>query len=253
MKLLFLGAGSAFTLDKANFHSNMLLLADNGEKLLIDCGSDARFSLFEQGYTYKDISDVYISHLHADHAGGLEWLAFSTKFDPSCQKPTLHIHKTLAPSLWQNVLYGGLSSISGEVVNLSSFFNVNTIKMDKGFHWQNIYLQLVQMLHVPKAFSIAYSYGVFFTVNRKTIFITTDTQFSPHLYEYYYKNADLIFHDCETALVPSTVHSHYQELCTLPDDIKSKIWLYHYNSGEKPDAKSDGFLGFVAKGQVFEL
>lgn len=37
----------------------------------------------------------------------------------------------------------------------------------------------------------------------------------------------------------------------MPEDIKAKMWLYHYSDGDLPDAKQDGFLGFVAKGQVF--
>ncbi|MEM7589467.1 MAG: ribonuclease Z, partial [Myxococcota bacterium] len=28
---------------------------------------------------------------------------------------------------------------------------------------------------------------------------------------------------------------------------------YHYNSGKLPDAKKDGFLGFVKRGQVFDF
>jgi ribonuclease BN (tRNA processing enzyme) len=82
MELVALGTGSAFTLK--NFQSNYLL---KGEKnLLIDCGGDIRFSLKEQNMSYKDIDAVYISHLHADHQGGLEYLAFCSYFDPSKKK-----------------------------------------------------------------------------------------------------------------------------------------------------------------------
>lgn len=71
MKLIFLGTGSAFTIGASNFHSNMILEDDHKNQLLIDCGSDARFSLHEQGFSHRHITDVYISHLHADHAGVL--------------------------------------------------------------------------------------------------------------------------------------------------------------------------------------
>ncbi|MGL5193292.1 MAG: MBL fold metallo-hydrolase, partial [Chroococcales cyanobacterium] len=70
MKLTFLGSGSAFTVGANNYHSNVLLESDRGTKLLIDCGSDIRFSLHEAGYSHLDITDIYISHLHSDHAGG---------------------------------------------------------------------------------------------------------------------------------------------------------------------------------------
>lgn len=71
MKLVFLGSGSAFTMQ--NRQSNMIIEL-NGRKLLIDVGSDIRFSLKLMGYNFKDIDEVYLSHLHADHIGGLEWL-----------------------------------------------------------------------------------------------------------------------------------------------------------------------------------
>ena len=92
MKLIFLGSGSAFTMD--NYQSNMILetetteveslslshkgvdvdvdLATTRKRLLIDCGSDIRWSLAEQGLSYKDIQNIYISHLHPDHFSGLE-------------------------------------------------------------------------------------------------------------------------------------------------------------------------------------
>ena len=84
MKMTFIGSGAAFTSN--NYHSN-ILIESNDKKLLIDCGSDARFALRDLGYSYKDIDSIYISHIHADHSGGLEWLGFSRKFDASCTKP----------------------------------------------------------------------------------------------------------------------------------------------------------------------
>ena len=90
MSIAFLGVGSAFTSAK-DYQSNLLITAQSGKKMLIDCGSDARFSLAEWGLENNieklDIDAVYISHLHADHIGGLEWLAFSTYFNPNIPKP----------------------------------------------------------------------------------------------------------------------------------------------------------------------
>src|ERR1700733_14991425 len=99
MRLIFVGSGSAFTVGANNYQSNMLL--ESGQKrLLIDCGTDIRLSLYELGYTYRDIRHVFVSHLHADHIGGLEWLAFTSKFNSGCQKPCLHINHQLVEDLW---------------------------------------------------------------------------------------------------------------------------------------------------------
>ena len=254
MKLIFLGSGSAFTLGTDNFHSNMLLVADNKSTMLIDCGSDARMSLHRLGFTHLDINNVYISHLHADHAGGLEWLAFTRKFDPrSTGKPTLIICEALVHDLWNKTLAGGLSSIQGELTKLSTFFKVSPIPVNGSFSWQALDFRIIQTVHVVNGFSLMQSYGLIFAVNGMSVFITTDTQFSPHQLLDFYEMSDIIFHDCETAAARSGVHAHYNELKTLPAHIRAKMWLYHYNPVELPDAKADGFRGFVMRGQAFDF
>lgn len=72
LKMTFLGSGSAFTVGPDNYHSNVLLEIGK-DSLLIDAGSDLRHSLREQNRGYLDIKNVYITHLHGDHTGGLEW------------------------------------------------------------------------------------------------------------------------------------------------------------------------------------
>ncbi|MEC4984711.1 MAG: ribonuclease Z, partial [Oscillatoria sp. PMC 1076.18] len=62
MKLVFLGSGSAFTIGGDNFQSNIIIESENEKKLLVDCGSDLRFSLDALGLSYLDITDIYISH-----------------------------------------------------------------------------------------------------------------------------------------------------------------------------------------------
>lgn len=231
----------------------MLLTNDDGKSILIDCGSDARLALHELGKTHKDISDVYISHLHADHAGGLEWLAFSKKFDSNCNKPNLFICERLKEDLWNHVLSGGLSSIQTEVASLEYYFNVNPIKENGTFIWENIEFRIVQTIHVMDGFRIMPSYGLIFTVDGLKVFITTDSQVAPYQIRDLYKSVDIIFQDCEVSDCKSHVHANYNELITLDESIKNKMWLYHYNSSTLPDAVKDGFRGFVKKGQCFDF
>ncbi len=250
MKLIFMGAGSAFSLE--NYQSNMILQDDDGTLLLIDCGADARFALQALGISYKQIDSVYISHLHSDHVGGLEWLGFTRKFDPSCVKPVLYISRFIKTELWSNVLSGGMLSLQGEVADLDTYFDVYSIPKDQGFIWDSVAFQLVQAVHIMSGFHIVPSFGLLFTINGIRTFLTTDTQYSPHQIIDFYTQADIIFHDCETSPYKSGVHAHYSELCTLPVDIKQKMWLYHYNDGNLPNAEADGFAGFVKKGQAFD-
>lgn len=254
MKLIFIGSGSAFTVGADNYQSNMILEDDSGKKLLVDCGSDARFALHELGLSYKDIEAVYISHLHADHTGGLEWLALTTKFDPICKKPILFVSKNIVYNLWNTVLSGGLQTLENEVADLSSYFLVKPIDDSNFFIWSDVKFRLVQTVHVFSANAIVLSYGLLFTVNEKTILITTDTKaVIPSQINDCYQIADIIFHDCETSSKHSRVHSHFDELKNLDANIKKKMWLYHYNPGPLPNAQKEGFRGFVKKGQCFDF
>lgn len=254
MRLIFLGTASAFVTDTSNYQSNMLLQSDNGEMLLIDCGSDARRSLHALGYHYQDIRNVYISHLHADHSGGLEWLAFSRRFDAKqLSKPNLYVSADIVQTLWKHTLSGGLTSLSDEHATLSSYFVVHSVPEGGHFNWQKIRFHLVKNIHILTDFAEMPSYGLFFHINDQKIFITTDTQFQPEKMHQYYEEADFIFQDCETNKKVSGVHAHYRQLKTLDLTIKNKMWLYHYNSTALPDAKADGFAGFVLPGQTFNF
>lgn len=253
VKLLFLGSGSAFTVGADNFQSNMLLLGDRGNKLLIDCGSDIRFSLYEAGFSHLDITDIYISHLHGDHVGGLEYIGFSTKFDPRCARPNLYLSKEVGIDLWNKTLSGGMSSIDGELAEIDTFFQVNYIKPRGSFIWNNITFDLKKVIHVDNGYYLMPSYGLFFQVNNFKILITTDTQLQTNVMRSSYLAADLIFQDCEIANYPTNIHAHYQQLANLPKQIKNKMWLYGYQPGNLPNARQDGFLGFVKRGQVFEF
>ncbi|MBA2656221.1 MAG: MBL fold metallo-hydrolase [Tatlockia sp.] len=250
MELLFLGASSAFSVEKNNYQSNMLLLSKSGKKLLLDCGTDIRHSLHAQNLLSSDIDSVYISHLHSDHSGGLEWLGFSSRFFEA-SKPNLFISNDLKQMLWDNVLCGGMCSIENEEATLMAFFNVKEI-IDGSFSWEEYHFELIKTTHYLSNAQVMPSYGLVITNGIRKIFITTDTRFSPSLMTNF-KQYDLIFHDCETAIKSSGQHARFEELITLAPEIKNKIWLYDYNDGDLPDAKAEGFLGFVIPGQRFKL
>lgn len=252
MQLKFLGSGSAFTVGQDNFQSNVLVEFE-GRRLLLDCGGDIRHSLAAQNLSYVDVDEVYVSHLHADHIGGLEYLGFSTKFDPRCVRPRLHIADDLAEPLWNQSLAGGMSDVDDGSATLDTFFDVNPVPSGGSFTWQDITFQLVPVPHVTTTRGTLFSYGLFFDAHGVKIFFTTDTQFAPGALKKYFNDADVIFHDAETSVVKSGVHAHYDQLRKLPAKIKRKTWLYHFNAGPLPDAHADGFLGFVRRGQSFDL
>jgi ribonuclease BN (tRNA processing enzyme) len=260
MKIQFVGTGSAGALE--NWNTSAVITFDSGKKLLIDCGDDTRHALYQHGYRYNDITDVYLSHLHGDHSHGLEWLGFCTKFDPRCSKPNLYVSRKLVDDLWGGTMRGGMSSLQNEVCNLGTYYNVVSIEKNGGFVLENTFFNLIQVVHIMDGFDIVPSFGLMIhTRGGKRVFLTVDTQFCPHQIKDFYKAADVIFHDCECTPFLSGVHANFSDLITLDDATKKKLHLIHYQDcvvteWDKWQAKAadNGIVnGFVKKGQIFEI
>jgi ribonuclease BN (tRNA processing enzyme) len=257
MEIKFIGTGSAFCLN--NKQSNMLIC--NGEEnLLVDCGGDARHALHNMGYAAHDIHAVYISHLHNDHIGGLEWLAFSTFFNPMIDRPKLIIERGMINDLWR-AIGPGLESIQGQVATIDTYFEVVPVEVNEPFVYANISYDVVQAVHISSGYKVVDSFGLMFNEigHSERYYITTDCQFAPETAMMaYYKEATIIFHDCETSPYKSGVHSNYMDLKNLPMDIKSKMYLYHYQDNVvgdwdewKQTSATDGFLGFIKEGAIY--
>jgi len=258
-----IGCGNAFS--KKNY-TQSFLLKENDSTLLIDCGTQTPSALLNAGYTISDIDYIYISHQHADHIGGLEEVAF-TRYDwinrPTVavpgKNPTLIANEALMVSLWEHSLRGGLQSMEGFEATLNTFFNLMPIAPNKSFEWQGWQCDLIQQIHVMAGNMIMHTYGLFLRKEgHKSVYFTTDSQHcSPRQVQKFYKDADIIFQDCEIigcnfkhnegAVLEdgsvwgvykfgSSVHANYAELAgyrsanavVLPADIKAKMWLSHY-------------------------
>ncbi len=70
---------------QSNFLIEFDTIGKRGSKpyrLLVDVGGDVRHALKGIGLSSTDIDGVYISHPHADHIGGMEYIALTSIFNP---------------------------------------------------------------------------------------------------------------------------------------------------------------------------
>ncbi len=248
MKLTFIGTGSAFT--RKNYNSNMVL--ESGQRrMLIDCGRTAPEALDEAGLNWGQIDAVYISHQHSDHAGALEELAFMRKFVFKDKgKPRLIGQEHMLEDLWEHTLMGSLGVDQKEphiyTLTMDDYFAVDPVHVKKTFQFEGVDFQIVANEHIMPSYGLRFA-----SPEGKSVYISTDSLVRDASF---YEGFDLIFHDCETSRFKSGVHAHYSELKELPEAVRASMWLYHYqDTPELPDAKADGFAGFVKKGQTFEL
>jgi len=272
VEAIFLGSGSAFCLD--NWHSNVLLTVEDADgkksSLLIDCGGDVRHSLRANNLSHLDVDGVYLSHPHADHIGGVEYIAFASRFDPAyIGKPTLIGNWKVLDTSWEHAFKAGLSSLEGEEATLNTYFEVKKISDNNGFVFNGLEIELIRMIHTMDNQELMPAYGLMIKMNGKTAFFTTDAQHAPKQIQCFYDQADIIFHDCETLYAKgddgqpdiekpfmSGVHAHLEELKDLPAETRAKMFLYHYQDGSVGTAidvrrKAFGFREFVMPGQKF--
>lgn len=286
IKIKVIGCGSAFS-DKL-FNTSFLITNDENKTLLIDYGYN-----IPQALKYHNISrvdNIYISHLHADHCGGLERIAFQN-YD-WVKKPkngfdnqiNLYCNEMLMDDLWNKTLRGGLESMEGFQANLNTFFKTNKIQPNDYFMFGNNKCTPVQQVHIMSGNIIVPSFGLMIeTKEGKKAYFVTDSQYdSPKQNKIYYNQSDIIFQDCECFVNPedeqiyftSGVHASYGELAgwksanstVLTKEIRNKMWLCHYADfvAENKDfynncvdwencAAKDGFCGFVKLGQEITL
>lgn len=258
MTLQFLGRGGAFAPISIG-NSNLLLTSSKGKRMLVDCGSTAPYILRDEwAIPFTDIDGVYISHMHADHIGGLEHFALSRYYAANAVRPKLFAPREMYQEMWRYTLKGGLDCVQGKIMNLTDYFDCQPITKAGKFMWEGYDFTVVPTVHIVSGYAIKRSYGLSIVapgmgdVRSRTTLFTSDTTFTPDLFSNFYNQASLILHDCETSVIKSGVHSHYEDLRTLPLATRNRMWLYHYNVAD-PRWNEDGFAGFVEKGQVFEI
>lgn len=243
MKITVVGCGNAFS--DRNYNQSFLLEEDEGEgrlmivgeheltgrrKLLVDCGFEIPRALYNAKIKVEEINDIYISHLHADHIGGLEKFAF-LRYDwanrprKTVSGPYLMGNKQLLEDLWNKSLRGGLESMEGFVSNLETFFRPYPVEPNTPFRWCGWTVDLIQQIHIMSGSMIMPSFGLFLSkAGHKSIYLITDSQHcSPRQIEEYYKRADIIFQDCELTGVDLQFEEG-EQVYKDPDDNRLKIW-----------------------------
>jgi len=260
MFLTFLGTGGAFTDFRVNYHNN--LLVDCGtSNVLIDCGGTAVQSVKELGIKPWEIDGVIVTHLHGDHIAGIEqllWERFYTgPSGPGFQQT--HIYST------QEILDGLRACVSpcvdeftdkdgGTKLGGYDALVIEHAVDSARFKVGDLSFALRRTPHVEAEGVSKPSYGVEIHSNDAEVYYTSDTTFRGNIGELF-PVADIIFHDCTfSPLYPGTVHTHYEELLTLPDDVRARIVLMHHTAvPEEVFPIADGFMGAAERHQTFAV
>jgi ribonuclease BN (tRNA processing enzyme) len=242
MRVTMAGTGSAFA---KKYDNNNALIQSEGHTLLVDCGITLPKALYEMGHSFDELDAVLISHIHGDHVGGLEELAFQMMFKYS-RKPVLYIEERLVAPLWEQTLRGGMTQ--GPLGSLDDFFDVRPLKEGVSYTLvPGLTVELIKTRHIPGKDSFS------FLFNNK-LFYTADMRFDAGLLTSLLaeERAETILHDCQFE-APGAVHACLDELLTLPPDIQEKVWLMHYGDAMEDYRGKTGKMRFVEQRVAYEF
>ena len=219
-----LGVGDAFT---AKYYTSCIAVESQGSRLLIDCPHPIRKILREGGEragTPMDVGDflgVVITHLHADHASGLEGFGYFSYFALQ-RKATVLAHPAVARRLWDGHLAAGMECLMPGVGqapaprSFDDYFDLRQLDEAGPITLGPFSIECRRTVHHIPTSALRIQAG------GRTLGISSDTAFDASLIEWL-SSADLIIHETNLG-----VHTPYEQLAALPAALRARMRLIHY-------------------------
>lgn len=257
LTLCFPGVGSAFA--KKN-NQTSLIIAKNGKTILVDAGTTIPVALHQNGVPFLDFDHYFITHTHADHIGGLEELLLMSRYTRNGKKVSMIITDGFQDTLWNKSLRGGVEYSEAKLLRFSDVVEPVRPRWVKASPREmyevdvdGIHLLIFRTKHIPgDAYEWESSYWSTGIVIDHKVMFTADTKFDPSIFSDIDPGGlDAIFHDCQL-FDPGSVHASYNELKTLPDGLKERMYLTHYgDSFDRFKPEEDGFGGFAEQWKIY--
>jgi ribonuclease BN (tRNA processing enzyme) len=214
--LHFLGTGAAHAVELGS--SSAVVEHDGKPVLLIDCGPDT-LDRYLAAYG-EPPQNIYITHTHMDHVGGMERLFTRLWFNEALRGRTrVFAHAALIPWLQMRVAdYPGALAEGG--VNYWEAFRL--VPCSRGFWLDGWWFDVFATRHhrPDTSFGIALHGSFVFT---------GDTRPIPEMLAHYGAEPALLAHDC--GLVGNPSHTGIDDIEGEYDAaLRARLLLYHYGS-----------------------
>jgi len=239
----FLGTGSAFSKKFGNTSALVTVTPPGGtpRKLMLDCGRTAPDDLIRAGLAWTDVDAIFISHLHGDHVFGLEEAGYMGKF-VFRRKPHLILpDPVIARHLWDHVLRGTM--VEGDEVEhtLDSYFTYESVDpAERSFRFNGVPFSVYPTEHVPNK----RSYGLVIGGNGDIVYTADTLMNRDRLHAFVSGGCQAIFHDCQLQHYEGKVHASLQDLRTLDENLRKRMYLMHYGDDietYRNEIESSGF------------
>jgi glyoxylase-like metal-dependent hydrolase (beta-lactamase superfamily II) len=241
LRLVPLGVGDAFS---ERHYSTCLAFECDGATLLVDCPHPVlkmmREARLASGVDLvpERVCGVVLTHLHADHASGIETLAYYSFFALK-KKLTLFAHPAVAARLWEGHLAAGMEALlpaagaAPAAMTLDDYLDV--VPLGDGPTACGPFAIDVRptVHHIPTT-------AVRVSAAGRTVAYSADTVYDEALLAWLLAS-DLVLHETGHG-----VHTPYAALASLPPQVRAKMRLVHY-----PDSIEGGAIERLREGAVY--
>lgn len=224
LRFIPIGVGDAFS---SRSYSSSIALGCGDAWLLIDCPHPIRKVLGEAGAAAGIPLDVgrfeavVLTHLHADHASGLEDFGYFSHFVLG-RRARLLCHPSVSKRLWEGHLAAGMERLiekEGAGVSrkgLDDFFVVEDLSLTAAAELGPFSIEARMTVHHIPTTALRIRAG------GRVLGFSADTAFDEGLIDWL-AEADLVIHETNYG-----AHTPYEKLAALPADVRAKMRLIHY-------------------------
>lgn len=225
LRFLPLGVGDAFT---AIHFTCCVAVEYDGAWLLIDCPHPIR-RMIRDGcktagveFDIGDVAAVCLTHLHADHCSGLEGYGFYNHFYLQKDAPVV-CHPDVRARVWDDMLAAGMDSFGLEELGetpgkrgFEDYFDHLPVSEGAPVEVGPFTIECKKTVHPIPTTAFRVSAG------GKSIGHSSDTFYDRDLIDWL-AEADLVIHETNYG-----IHTKYEDLAALPEDLRAKMRLIHF-------------------------
>lgn len=220
-KIVPLGVGDAFS---ELYYSSGFWLEYDGCRVLVDCAHPIRKSMREASIqsgcdiNVSSLDAVILTHLHADHASGLEGLGFYAYY-VARKSVTLLAHEDVMRDIWPRHLEAVMAPVCDppeEQRQFDDFFKSQVMAEDVKNSFGPFLIECRRTLHHVPTFALR------ITAGERVFGYSADTSFDESLIDWL-SQADVFAHETNGGS-----HTPYEKLAALPEAVRAKMRLIHY-------------------------
>ncbi len=228
LRFVALGIGDAFTSE----HNNASVLVVAGEeRMLVDVPDPPRKVLWEAGIRAESVTGVFLTHIHGDHANGIEPLGFYFKHVIGRKLPVYSAGEVTAKLL---------EKLTPSMQKPEDYLECHVLARTTANPVRGLVVEVKRTIHPVECYAYKIHFG------GRTLAISADTGWDAGV-ESFLATGDIILH--EVSAVASRYHTPLEKLRTLPDATRRKVRLTHLPD----DLGPTGDLAKLEQGKVYEV